>query len=72
MISATVGGSSASQPAASATASRSPSRPNSPHSWISGPLIWAAEGGFPDMARDLSTVMAVSPPPPATAKSCQP
>ncbi|EWH02220.1 hypothetical protein Q427_09895 [Halomonas sp. BC04] len=35
-------------------------------------MIWAAEGGLPDMARDLSTVMAVSPPPPATAKSCQP
>ena len=34
-----------------------------------GPLTWAAVGGLPETTRDFSTVMAFSPPPPATAKS---
>ena len=55
----------------SATGSRLASTPSSPHSWMVGPLIWAAVGGSPDTTRDLSTVIAASPPPPATAKSFQ-
>ena len=34
-------------------------------------MIWAAAGALPETTRDLSTVMALSPPPPATAKSFQ-
>ena len=46
--------------------------PRSPHSWIEGPLICAAVGGFPEIALDFNTVIAFSPPPPATAKSVHP
>src|SRR5687767_7469625 len=34
-----------------------------------GPFTCAAVGGLPDTTRDFSTVIAFSPPPPATAKS---
>ncbi|MNH24387.1 hypothetical protein D3C79_843160 [compost metagenome] len=53
------------------TSSSSVSNPSAPHSWMSGPLICAAAGGLPEMARVLSTVMAAAPPPPATALSFQ-
>src|SRR6185436_2767203 len=65
----TTGGSSASQLPAFAVSSRLASTPSCAHSWIPGPLTCAAVGGLPDTTRDLSTVIAVSPPPPATAKS---
>src|SRR5574343_1003890 len=64
-------GSCLSQLPALATASISASTPSAPHSWMAGPLIWAAVGGLPDTTRDFSAVMALSPPPPATAKSFQ-
>ena len=34
-------------------------------------MICAAAGALPDTTRDFSTVIAASPPPPATAKSFQ-
>ncbi len=52
-----------------ATSSRLASTPSAPHSWMPGPLTCAAVGGLPETTRDFSTVMAFSPPPPATAKS---
>ena len=67
----TTGGSCLSQLPARATASMSASTPSAPHSWIAGPLIWAAVGGLPDTTRVFSAVIALSPPPPATAKSFQ-
>ena len=47
------------------------STPSEAHSCSDGPLIWAAAGALPETTRDFSTVMAESPPPPATAKSFQ-
>jgi hypothetical protein len=38
---------------------------------MAGPLICAAEGGLPATTRLFNTVIALSPPPPATAKSFQ-
>src|SRR5215468_3544164 len=52
-----------------AVLSRLASTPSAAQSWIWGPFTCAAVGGCPETTRDLSTVMAVSPPPPATAKS---
>src|SRR5699024_2054136 len=37
------------------------------HFWICTPLICAAPGRLSDCTRDLSTVAALAPPPPATA-----
>jgi hypothetical protein len=48
------------------------STPSLPHSWIAGPLTWAAVGALPAITRALSAVAAFSPAPPATAKSFQP
>src|SRR5262245_37110255 len=45
----TTGGSSLSQLPALATGSMLASTPSAPHSWIAGPLIWAAVGGLPDI-----------------------
>src|SRR5262245_12823653 len=67
----TTPGSRPSQFPALATSFRLASTPSAPHSWMPGPFTWAAVGGLPETTRDLSTVMAVSPPPPATAKSFQ-
>ena len=65
----TTGGRSLSQLSAFATPLMLASTPSAPHSWMLGPLICAAEGAFPETTRDFSTVIAFSPPPPATAKS---
>src|SRR5258706_4441859 len=69
MMLLTTGGSSESHLPAAATSSRFASTPSLAHSWMPGPLTCAAVGGCPDTTRDLSTVIAVSPAPPATAKS---
>ena len=71
MTSETTLGSSSSHFSALAVASRLVSTPSRAHSCNDGPLICAAAGGLPDTTRDFSTVMAASPPPPATAKSFQ-
>src|SRR5207342_3776808 len=67
----TTGGSREFQLPALAVSSRLANTPSAAHAWIPGPFTWAAVGGWPDTTRDLSTVIAVSPPPPATAKSFQ-
>ncbi|MNT16564.1 hypothetical protein D3C72_1516740 [compost metagenome] len=71
MTSATTLGSSSSHFSALAKVSMLASTPSDAHSWMAGPLVCAAEGGLPEITRLLSTVMALSPPPPATAKSRQ-
>ena len=65
------GSSSSSQRSALATLSMLASMPSAAQSCSSGPLICAAVGALPEMARDFSTVIAASPAPPATAKSFQ-
>src|SRR6185436_12841527 len=69
MMLATTGGITSSHLPALATASTLVSTPSAAHSCRDGPLICAAAGALPETTRDFSTVMAESPPPPATAKS---
>jgi hypothetical protein len=64
------GGRTLSQPSAPATASSVASEPCSAQSWMFGPLSWTAFGGLPASTRERSTVLAASPPPPATGASC--
>src|SRR5471030_1032240 len=69
MTLATTGGRTESHFSSLATSSMLASTPSAAHSCRAGPLIWAAAGALPEMTRDFRTVMAESPPPPATAKS---
>src|SRR5471032_3197127 len=69
MMLATTGGSTESHFSALATSSMLASTPSAAHSCRAGPLICAAAGALPEITRDFRTVMAESPPPPATAKS---
>src|SRR6195952_1712258 len=69
MTLATTGGRTESHFSALATSSMLASTPSAAHSCRAGTLICAAAGALPEITRDFSTVMAESPPPPATAKS---
>ena len=65
-------GTTASQPSWAAISFRSASAPSLAQSRMSNPSICTAVGALPAVTRARRTVIACSPPPPATGMSCQP
>src|SRR5688572_2513806 len=63
------GGTTLSQPSLPARSFRSAVTPCLAQSVMSNPNIWDAMGGLPAATRDRNTVIACSPPPPATGTS---